>query len=210
MGSKQVNFFGKVFRQLAGDTTYNQVLPIGNVILMNGFQTDAFKRPHPFRHIISHSCLHELNTVSYNKTQDLAHVSSTTQKKKENTSSGPLIFWYLSRQRTKAINPLRLLGNVAGLLVCTHPRVNNWKRESNAAFYVVIHVVRGWVVRVPPTGVNDAALGAAAFSFLAFAAIKHGYNVGRVKSSWNIVFLEMLSKAFQQLTQSETDNIIKP
>lgn len=64
--------------------------------------------------------------------------------------------------------------------------------------------------RVPPAGVNDAALGAAAFSFLAFAAIKHGYNVGRVKSSWNIVFLEMLSKAFQQLTQSETDNIIKP
>jgi len=63
---------------------------------------------------------------------------------------------------------------------------------------------------VPPAGVNDAALGAAAFSFLAFAAIKHGYNVGRVKSSWNIVFLEMLSKAFQQLTQSETDNIIKP
>ena len=84
MGSKQVNFFGKVFRQLAGDATYNQVLPIGNVILMNAFQTDAtFKRPNPFRHIIFHSFLHELNTVSYNKTQTLRMSAARPKKKKK-------------------------------------------------------------------------------------------------------------------------------
>lgn len=83
MGSKQVNFFGKVFRQLAGDATYNQVLPIGNVILMNAFQTDAFKRPNPFRHIISHSFLRELNTVSYNKTQTLRMSAARPKKKKK-------------------------------------------------------------------------------------------------------------------------------